>query len=401
MDPLTLVMASALVAAVMGASMVLLYRAGSAYTYLLDWALAGAFFMVSSCIAVFVVKFHVGHVLLLACMNVLYIAGHCGILIGVRRHLGLRPRYDLLAVLAAAVFALHALPYTQAEVSHRLLLFTPIVAGVNLSVAWLLWRRSDADARSAYLPLIVLEACFMLQLSLRIVYIVFDNPTSMTFIGAEFLQTVGSLCVLLFLIIVTMCCALINTRQQEMALRHAALTDALTGWLNRRALNDIARREFRRCRRTATPLFLVAFDIDLFKSVNERYGRSVGDAALCHVAALSARVLHGYGTMFRTGGEEFAVLFADAALVDVHEAAQRVRDAVAVSPLLVRGHVVRMTVSVGVASSEPGDVEWEDSLRRAREALCHAKEHGRNRVSVHGMETRFWKRQPAAERVDA
>jgi diguanylate cyclase len=170
------------------------------------------------------------------------------------------------------------------------------------------------------------------------------------------------------------------------------MTDALTGLLNRRALQDIARHEFRHGRRTGSALFLIAFDIDLFQAISDRYGRGVSDAAVCHVAAQAARVLHGHGTLFRTGGEEFAVLLAGSALVDVHEVAQRLlRDAVAASPLLVHGHVVRMTVSGGVACCDPDDAQWEDTLHRAREALCHAKEHGRNRVSVHDMETRFWK----------
>jgi diguanylate cyclase (GGDEF)-like protein len=223
------------------------------------------------------------------------------------------------------------------------------------------------------------------------VYIVVAEPVHLTFFGSQFLQTFGALCVLLFLTIVTMCCALINTRQQEIALRRAAMTDALTGLLNRRALQDIGHDAFRHGRRTGVPPFLIAFDIDHFQAISDRYGRGVGDTAVCHVATLSARVLHGHGTMFRTGGEEFAVLLAGSALIDVHEIAQRVRDAVAASPLLVHGHIVRMTVSGGVAWCDPENAEWEDILHCAREALWHAKEHGGNRVSVHGMETRFWK----------
>jgi diguanylate cyclase (GGDEF)-like protein len=183
-----------------------------------------------------------------------------------------------------------------------------------------------------------------------------------------------------------MSCALIVTHQQELALRRASLTDPLTGWLNRRALHDIARREFHSCRRTATPLFFMTFDIDHFKAINDRYGHGIGDTALCHVTALSAQALRGHGALFRTGGEEFAVLVGGGSLADVHGIAQRLRELVAATPLLTHGLVVPMTVSVGLAAARDGDAQWEDVLWRADEAMYHAKQHGRNRVSVHGVD---------------
>jgi diguanylate cyclase (GGDEF)-like protein len=153
-----------------------------------------------------------------------------------------------------------------------------------------------------------------------------------------------------------------------------------------KTLHDIARREFRRCRRTATPLFFITFDIDHFKAINDRYGHGVGDAALCHVTTLSAQALRGCEALFRIGGEEFAVLVGGGSLADVHGIAQRLRELVADTPLPVHGLTVRMTVSVGLAAARDGDAQWEDVLRRADEALYHAKQHGRNRVSVHGVD---------------
>jgi diguanylate cyclase (GGDEF)-like protein len=191
---------------------------------------------------------------------------------------------------------------------------------------------------------------------------------------------------LVYLSLATMCCALIVTHQQTLALRRASLTDVLTGWLNRRALHDIATREFRRGRRTGTALFFITFDIDHFKAINDRFGHSVGDAAICHVTALSARVLRGYDALFRIGGEEFAVLVVGENLSGVCVVAERLREVVACAPLTVDGVPVPMTVSVGVAALNAQDQKWEDILRRADEALYHAKQHGRNRVSVHGRD---------------
>ncbi|CAH0140067.1 putative diguanylate cyclase AdrA [Massilia sp. Bi118] len=377
MDSFTLVVASALVAGIMAASMLLLYRASSRQRCLLDWSLSGLCFLASNLIGAVALKYRLDTVLAPAVANMFYIAGHAGILVGVRRHLFLRPRYDLAGLLALAVLCVHALPYTQGSVLHRLFLFTPVVVGINLGVVWLLRRQPDDGVKRAYLPLMALELLFAAQMALRLI---------LEFMGSQFLQTSGSLFVLVFLSVSTMACALIVTHQQELALRRASLTDVLTGWLNRRALHDIARREFRRCRRNATPLFFITFDIDHFKSINDRYGHSVGDAAICHVTTLAARALRGYDAMFRIGGEEFAVVVGGGALADVQGIAQRLRELVANTPLLAQGLSVPMTVSVGVAAARDADAQWEDVLKRADEAMYHAKQHGRDRVSVHGID---------------
>jgi diguanylate cyclase (GGDEF)-like protein len=387
MDPFTLVVASALVAAIMAVSMLLIYRASSRQSCLLDWALSGLCFLVSSIIGAFAAKYQPVGVLVPAIANAFYIAGHAGILVGMRRHLGLRARYDVLALLALAVLAAHALPFAQGSVLQRLLMFTPVVACINLGVAWLLWRQPDDGDKPAYLPLMALELLFMVQMVLRTLYLVISEDRSLTFMGSQFLQTSGSLFVLVFLSVATMSCAVIVTHHQELALRRASLTDTLTGWLNRRALHDIARREFERRQRTAMPLFFITFDIDHFKAINDRYGHSVGDIAIRHVTALSARVLRGYDALFRVGGEEFAVLVGGGSLADVQGIAQRLRELVASTPLLEQGLMVPMTVSVGVAAARENDLRWEDVLRHADEAMYHAKQQGRNRVAVYGVDT--------------
>jgi diguanylate cyclase (GGDEF)-like protein len=386
MDSFTLVVASTLVAATMAAKMLLLYRASSRPPCLLDWSASGLFFLASNVIGAYAAKVELSYLLAPALGNMFYIAGHAGILVGVRRHLGRRPRYDLLGLLALAILAVHMLPFVHRSVLHRLYLFTPVVVGINLGVAWLLWRQPDQSAGRAYRSLLMLELLFTAQMSLRALYMLSGEDHQLTFMGSQFLQTSGSLSVLVFLSVVTMSCSLIVNHQQEEALRRASLTDAMTGWQNRRALHDVARREFHRRQRTATPLFFITFDIDHFKSINDRYGHSVGDAAICHVTTLSARALRGYDALFRIGGEEFAVLVGGASPDDVQRIAQRLREMVADTPLHVHGLVVPMTVSVGLAGAHKADTQWEDVLRRADEAMYHAKKHGRNRVSVHGVD---------------
>jgi predicted signal transduction protein with EAL and GGDEF domain len=168
-------------------------------------------------------------------------------------------------------------------------------------------RQPDPAARGAYLPLMVVEAAFMLAVGARAV-LALGQPPQLTFMGSQLWQTAGSLAVLAFLSLATMCCALIVIRHQELALRSASLTDSLTGWLNRRALLDMAEREFQRHRRSGEALHFLTFDIDHFKAINDQHGHAVGDAAIRHVTTVSAQALRGYDARFRIGGEEFAVL---------------------------------------------------------------------------------------------
>jgi diguanylate cyclase (GGDEF)-like protein len=386
MDAFTLVVAAALSSSIMAGSMGLLYIASSRQASLLHWAMAGIFFSMSNSIAAWIIHGHGAGPMLAGLGNALHVAGQLGMLAGARRHLNLRPGWGWFTAIAALVLAAHGLPFASASPVNRLYLMTPVVATINLATAWLLWRGSEREARAAYLPLVVLEVLSAVQIGLRCAAMAANDGHAPAFLGGQFLLTTGALSMLVFLSVGTMGCALIVTQQQTLALRRASLTDVLTGWLNRRALNDIATREFRRCRRTGTPAYFLTFDIDHFKSINDRYGHGVGDAAIRHVTTVSARVLRGYDALFRIGGEEFAVLLTGATLDDVVRIAERLRELVSQSPLHAQGQAVSMTVSVGVAGLEAGDHKWEDILRRADEALYHAKQHGRDRVSVHGRD---------------
>jgi diguanylate cyclase (GGDEF)-like protein len=384
MDAYTLIVVSALAGAIMAATMGLLYRASSRAPCLLVWTLAGLSFLASNGVGVLANIAAVPYAVAPVLANDLYIAGHFLILAGLRRHFGLRPRFDWLALLMLVLGLAHALPFMQSSVLHRLLVLTPVLVAINFSVIRLLWRLPDDQAKSAYWPLLVVETVFMLLQALRGVFLALGQGAPLTIFGNQVPQTVGSLVVLAFLSLATMSCALIVIRRQELALRSASLTDSLTGWLNRRALQDMAEREFQRSRRTGGTFHFMTFDIDHFKAVNDQHGHAIGDAAILHVTTVSALALRGYDATFRIGGEEFAVLISDDGLFETRMIGERVRDMIERTPLLIEGHMIALTVSIGVAASMPGDESWDAPLRRADHALYHAKNHGRNRLTVYG-----------------
>ena len=94
-------------------------------------------------------------------------------------------------------------------------------------------------------------------------------------------------------------------------LRRLAMSDPVTGSLNRSAIEELAQKELKRTRRTRSPLSLLMLDLDHFKSVNDTYGHLVGDQVLRGFVDVVRLQLRAYDLIARFGGEEFVVLLPD------------------------------------------------------------------------------------------
>ena len=158
-----------------------------------------------------------------------------------------------------------------------------------------------------------------------------------------------------------------------------AMTDPLTGALNRRAFFEKAQNA---CMRTEADgvLSTILFDLDHFKSINDDYGHDVGDRVLRVVAGeVTAEKL----MLGRLGGEEFAVLLEGVDVEDAVQVAERLRLRFAGLQLDADGKPVKFTSSFGVSRWAPGDT-IDGILKRADMALYQAKQDGRNRVVAAG-----------------
>lgn len=161
-----------------------------------------------------------------------------------------------------------------------------------------------------------------------------------------------------------------------------AHTDPLTGVMNRRAVLEQLTREVARTQREHAPLGLGMVDIDHFKRVNDAYGHATGDQVLREVVNRSLTALRPYDVFGRMGGEEFLVVVPGITCVQLRAVLERVRRAVAEPPIVVDGHALTVTVSIG---GTPQNGESVDALiRAADDALYQAKSEGRNRVVVSG-----------------
>src|SRR5215510_519764 len=160
--------------------------------------------------------------------------------------------------------------------------------------------------------------------------------------------------------------------------RDAASTDELTGILNRRGFFAGAQQLLARQAKTHEPVSVLMFDLDHFKSVNDRFGHAVGDETLSLFAATAARSLRASDVVARFGGEEFVAILPGA-LAEARTVAERVRAAFEATAGSIAGCPVAATVSVGAAGAGAG-ADVATLLTAADRALYEAKANGRNRV---------------------
>jgi len=170
-----------------------------------------------------------------------------------------------------------------------------------------------------------------------------------------------------------------NALQYRAAL-NAAHCDPLTGLGNRAGLENALCIETSRSRRSGKPMSMLMIDIDHFKSINDRYGHMTGDRVLAAVAGKLNQGNRDTDSIFRYGGEEFAMLLPEASLAEAGLVAERLRKAVAALVVEYEGYSIDARVSIGAASLRSGDAD--KLLRNADLALYRAKRLGRDRVCL-------------------
>jgi len=173
---------------------------------------------------------------------------------------------------------------------------------------------------------------------------------------------------------------LIAVRDQ---LRYRASHDALTSVANRAAILDALTRERSRQLREAGSFGIILADIDHFKLVNDTHGHLCGDAVLKEVARRMTSCVRPYDTVGRYGGEEFLIVVPASDRQGTLVLAERIRRAIESQPVTTEVGAVKVTLSLGVAVSDPAKpAESQTLLQMADEALYRAKDHGRNRSEV-------------------
>ncbi|AOY87877.1 GGDEF domain-containing protein [Marinobacter salinus] len=168
---------------------------------------------------------------------------------------------------------------------------------------------------------------------------------------------------------------------QYIAIEQAALTDSLTGIPNKRAMDEALERAGQLADRHHQDYSLILCDLDHFKAVNDKHGHVVGDHLLQLAAEAVERALRTSDSVYRFGGEEFAVLLPHTSDENAKDVGDRIRKAVSGLEIDCGGTRLSITASCGVALHSEGESP-EQWLARADEALYRAKSQGRDCTRV-------------------
>ncbi|UJW30857.1 diguanylate cyclase [Saccharothrix sp. AJ9571] len=187
---------------------------------------------------------------------------------------------------------------------------------------------------------------------------------------------VGCACAILFVLTIARLAGLVSEQ------RRLAITDGLTGLHTRRYFEAELPAEIARARRAGSALAVLIADVDHFKSINDRYGHPCGDQVLVEISRRLRSATRDTDILARYGGEEFALLIRGSGGEEPAVIGERIRRAVADSPVAIDGghSPIEVTISVGTASFPLHGKTPADLVGAADRALYAAKNRGRDRV---------------------
>ena len=162
-----------------------------------------------------------------------------------------------------------------------------------------------------------------------------------------------------------------------------AVTDSLTGLMNRRFFFLQLEKEFERARRYQKPLSLLMMDIDHFKTVNDTYGHLVGDQVLQELAWTFSNTCRKIDLVSRYGGEEFVILMPETKVEEAKIAAERLRQLIADMEILDGDTVIHITTSMGLSTMSENIESAAVLVDCSDQAMYTAKQNGRNRVEIY------------------
>jgi diguanylate cyclase (GGDEF)-like protein len=270
-------------------------------------------------------------------------------------------------------------PMVHESDSYRTMLGSLLIAGYTLLTAFELWRERGEHLFSRWPAIVVLAVhgmVFLLPIPLIVLL-----PAERSLSLASSWVPILALETLLFAIGTAFITLVMAKERSEHVHRTAASTDALTGIANRRGFLDEAERLIRRQAWKNQPVTVLMFDLDHFKSINDRFGHAVGDEALRLFARTAIVTLRSTDVIGRLGGEEFAAILPGDLAVAA-SAAERVRSAFEAAGREIAGLSIGVTVSIGAATAYELPCDLLALLVRADSALYRAKQAGRNRFEA-------------------
>jgi diguanylate cyclase (GGDEF)-like protein len=281
-------------------------------------------------------------------------------------------------VLGAIAWVAAVMTLAPAASALRMTIGAGIVAIYAALTAAELWTERRRTLQRRW-PAFVVPVLHGLVLMLPILLGDFLRPQDAAFSGSIWM-TVFSVELVLYAVGTVFVIFMLVSERAVTVHKAAAAMDPLTGMFNRRGFSEATARVIEREASAGRPVTVLIFDIDHFKSINDRFGHPAGDEILKLFSTIVINTLRISDLSGRIGGEEFAALLP-CSLEEGVLAAERVREAFEASGIAVDEGPVDTTVSIGVAGG-PAGTELEVLLAAADTALYQAKRGGRNRVEA-------------------
>jgi diguanylate cyclase (GGDEF)-like protein len=281
-------------------------------------------------------------------------------------------------VLGPLVWIATMMTLAPRDASIRLSMGAAIVAIYAALTASELWSERRRDMQRRW-PTVTIPVLHGFVLILPILIGVYMRPYDANF-STSIWVTVFSVELVLYAICTVFVIFMLVSDRTVAAHKNAASTDPLTGLFNRRGFAEACSRVIEREAIAGRPVTVMIFDIDHFKSINDRFGHPAGDEILKLFAVVIASNLRLSDLSGRIGGEEFAALLP-CSLEEGVIVADRMRQVFEDSNIVCDEGPVDTTVSIGVAGG-PAGTELEVLLAAADTALYQAKRNGRNRVEA-------------------
>ena len=281
-------------------------------------------------------------------------------------------------VLGAIAWVAAVMTLAPAASALRMTIGAGIVAIYAALTASELWTERRRTLQQRW-PAVVVPVLHGLVLMLPILLGDLLRPQDTAFSGSIWM-TVFSIELVLYAVGTVFVIFMLVSERAVTVHKTAASMDPLTGMLNRRGFSEATSRVIEREAIAGRPVTVLIFDIDHFKSINDRFGHPAGDEILKLFSTIVLNTLRISDLSGRIGGEEFAALLP-CSLEEGVLAAERVREAFEASGIVADDAPVDTTVSIGVAGG-PAGTELEVLLAAADTALYQAKRTGRNRVEA-------------------
>lgn len=308
--------------------------------------------------------------------NAMLVGGIMSFYMGFRHFAGLPPQHRLMGVILSLLTGYIAwFTYVDNIYPARAVLVTFTDSMLFFACA-ILVARTTRNSLAGRFTSIAFTAIGAVSLGRSmLLFFQIDSPPDV--LDASMAQKTYLAALAFSIVAITLGAMMLANERLRAALEFIASHDQLTGAIARATFIELLMKELARSKRNGRPLALLMFDLDHFKSINDRFGHAVGDRVIIDFVHRTKGLLRNIDSIGRYGGEEFVALLPETTMDEARIVADRICKGVAEAS---SEGLPAYTVSIGVAVAPHGDEAAETLLYQADKALYLAKANGRNRV---------------------